>query len=405
MKALKEKKEKLLDASGNVIDASGNVLVDASGNVLVDASGNVIEYLDLDPAEFELEDAELEELAEMPNPMDFPEYEAPEGSDDMSTQFNPYLLAEEEEPEPEDGEEDIDPDYKNITYYEQKNPELKKKMKKERGGYLEKIKDNRDYYSDFITYVKHRLDICNLSYFHSFVTQTQHLLNYQNKVNIHYIGSTENLDNDLLNILGHLGVTEYEHMDYIYDNKKINESKDKKSTPDYYDEETFDIVNQLMDEDFTTFGYKKYATYEEFTRDFGKDKSVLSKKNKQSRTNIYTQYKIVHQNEEAVLKLEDEIAERYNNMFTQLEVMLRISLTNSFFHDTKAHVLKLYAKKKEHMELSKRIDSGKEIVMNLKEGNEEMKKDKQTCSECGFTAYHKYALECHTNHKVISPSP
>jgi hypothetical protein len=391
LKALKEKKEKQVDASGNVIDASGNV----------------IEYLDLGPAEFELDDAELEELADMPNPMDFPEYEAPEGSEDMSMQFNPYFLGEddgEDMDEPEDGE-DIDPDYKNITYYEQKSPEFKKKMKKERGGYLEKIKDNRDYYSDFATYVKHRSDICNLSYFHSFVTQTQHLLNYQNKVNIHYIGSAENLDNDLLNILGHLGVTEYKHMDYIYDNKKINESKDKKPTPDYYDEETFDIVNQLMDEDFKTFGYKKYATYDEFTRDFGKDKSALTKKNKQSRTNIYTQYKILHQNEDAILKLEDEMVERYENMFTQLELMLRISLTNSFFHDTKAYLMKVYAKKKEIMELSKRIDSGNEIVTNLKEGNEEMKKDKHTCSVCGFTAYHKHALECHSNHKLISPSP
>jgi hypothetical protein len=344
----------------------------------------------------------LEKLVDVPNPTDFPEYEAQEGCEEMSLQFTPYFVDEEEETDPEEDEDVIDPEYKNITYYEIKSPEFKKKLKKEREGYLLKIKDNCDYYSDFITYVKHRTNICNLSYFHSFVTQTQHLLNYQNKVNIHYIGTTENLNNDLLNILGHLGVTEYKHVDYIYDNKKINETKDKKPTPNYYDEETFNIVNKLMDEDFMTFGYKKYATYDKFIRDYEKDKTAISKKNKQSRTDIYTQYKTLHQNEDAILKLEDEMLERYENMFTQLELMLRISPTNSFFHDTKAYLMKLYAKKKEIMELSKRIDSGNEIVTNLKEGNEEMKKDKQTCSVCGFTAYHKYAIECHNNHKHIA---
>jgi len=324
------------------------------------------------------EDTEFCELHNIPTPVDLQEFESDiveaNDSDELRNILN---------------------DTKNITHEEMKSPKFKADVKKDRGGYLEKIKDNPEYYKNFITYVKNRENICNLSYFHSFVTQKQHLLNYDDKINIHYIGTTENLDNDLLNILAQLGVAEFKHMDYIYDNIKINQSKKKNNTIDYYDEETFIIVNELMNDDFETFKYKKYSNYSEFCSEFKKDKDEIKQKNNISLTNIYKEFKILNSNNEEIVKIEAEINDYFSKIFRNLELMLRISENNIFFHDSKNVILKLFNKKKELMTVSKKIDSGNELENKMIKGNDSMKKIKNKCNICEFFSYQDYAMECH----------
>ena len=302
-----------------------------------------------------------------------------------------YMDEFAEEEEEEDEEKYMNPEDKNITYEEMKN------MKAPTGGYFEKIKDNSEYYSDFITYIKNRKNICNVSYFHSFVTQTQHLINYDNKLNIHYIATIENLDNDLINILSHLGITDFKHMDYIYKNVKINVSENKKKIMDYYDEDTFNIVNELMNEDFTAFNYKKFETYNDFINGFIQNKEEIDIQNKTSLTNIYKEFKILNSNNDKLQKIDDELSRYFSNVFTNLELMLRITETNYFFHDTKKDILKLLEEKREIMVVSKKIESGTDLEIKMMNGNGLMKKDENTniCDKCGFVTFNKYAMDCH----------
>jgi len=315
--------------------------------------------------------------------------------------LNPLDYSEEDDDENSSNDENqyVDPEFKNVTYYENMGSNAKNQEKKNRGGYLEKIEDNPEYYTDFPTYVKNRTNICNVSFFHSFLTQKQHLLNYDNEINIHYIGTTENLDNDLLNILSHLGINNYKHLDYIYKNIKINESNDKKSTTEYYNEETFNIVNELMNDDFQLFQYKKYLSYDEFVNNFLKNKADISYKNKTSITNIYKDFKLLNSNNDKIEKIDNEITGFLENMFTGLEAMLRIDKDNSYFHDTKDYVLKLFKNKKEILDVYKKLPSVLEIETSMINNNNDMKKNKHKCEKCNFLSYNNYALYCHNiNH-------
>jgi hypothetical protein len=184
-------------------------------------------------------------------------------------------------------------------------------------------------------------------------------------------------------------------MDYIYKNIKINESKDKKSTVEYYDEDTFNIINELMDDDFQLFQYKKYLSYDEFVNNFSKDKAAMNIKNKTSATNIYKEFKILNSNNDKIEKIDNEIAGFLENMFNGIEIMLRIDKTNLYFHDTKSHVLKLFKDKQEILNASKKMGSVLEIETSMINNNNDMKKNKNKCEQCNFLSYNNCALHCH----------
>ena len=71
------------------------------------------------------------------------------------------------------------------------------------------LKDNVDvhyesynYYIDLHTFIEKYKDICcGFAYYHAFITQTDILLNYDNKINISYIGRQESLDIELFEII------------------------------------------------------------------------------------------------------------------------------------------------------------------------------------------------------------
>ena len=97
-------------------------------------------------------------------------------------------------------------------------------------------------------------------YYHTFIRQNEHLLNNDNKINIDFIGSFENLNEDLIKILKKIGVNQIKHINKIEQNIKINISV-KKDIDFYYDDKILDFVNNYFKDDFIIFQYPMYDSY------------------------------------------------------------------------------------------------------------------------------------------------
>jgi len=101
---------------------------------------------------------------------------------------------------------------------------------------------------------------CNdVEYIHMFLPQTRNIINEKGKININYIGKFENLENDLTHILKNIGIKKI-----IHDvNKKMNK-RDHLDFYKYYDQESLNIVNNLLKEDFDNLDYEKISNIELF---------------------------------------------------------------------------------------------------------------------------------------------
>jgi hypothetical protein len=122
--------------------------------------------------------------------------------------------------------------------------------------------ENINYFKNFNEFIKNYKFVNNISFFHSFITQYDQLIDFSNNMNIHYIGKTEILENELVYILNKLGILEIKHLD-VFKNKKINKSKNTKIEFEY-NKETFLFITEYFKNDFEYFNYKKFDNYEEF---------------------------------------------------------------------------------------------------------------------------------------------
>lgn len=110
----------------------------------------------------------------------------------------------------------------------------------------------------FKQYVHMRNMISDMEYIHTFMPQYRHVINFKNELDINFVGRFENLENDFIYILYHLGY-EYPIHDPVV---RVNVKKHKKYM-EYYDQKTLDKVNELMKEDFVRFQYKMVSTLDE----------------------------------------------------------------------------------------------------------------------------------------------
>ena len=77
---------------------------------------------------------------------------------------------------------------------------------------------------------------------------------------MNYIGRVETIDNDLLCVLKHLGIVDIKHWDNIQNERIINRSKMERPFYEYYNEESFQFVNEWFAQDFKTFQIKRFRT-------------------------------------------------------------------------------------------------------------------------------------------------
>lgn len=110
-------------------------------------------------------------------------------------------------------------------------------------------------------------DYCKFAYSHSHITTYDHLLDVNDELNIDYIGGLENLNEDLCNILLKIGVDKIKHRKELEENKKYN-ATEHAAYVEYYDDNTLEKVNEILQKDFDAFKqYKQVYSIEEMNQE------------------------------------------------------------------------------------------------------------------------------------------
>ena len=110
-------------------------------------------------------------------------------------------------------------------------------------------------------------DYCKFAYSHSHITTYDHLLDVNDVLNIDYIGSLENLNEDLCNILLKIGVDKIKHRKELEKNTKYN-ATEHSAYVEYYDDAILEKVNMILQKDFDAFNqYKQVYSIEEMKKE------------------------------------------------------------------------------------------------------------------------------------------
>ena len=104
----------------------------------------------------------------------------------------------------------------------------------------------------FKEYVKMKNFVNDMEFIHVFMNQAKHIMNERNELIINFIGHFETLEEDLDKVLNHLKIFYRIHNPYqiVNSHKHLHFST-------YYDQETLNNVNQLIEDDLKHFDYKK----------------------------------------------------------------------------------------------------------------------------------------------------
>ncbi len=114
----------------------------------------------------------------------------------------------------------------------------------------------------FQNYIEKPLKRNSWDYWHVFMPQTRHILNEKAKItDMNFIGKYENLEDDFLKVLNHLGI-QRKHPFYSKNSKK-HESFYK-----YYNQYSLSKVNELLKEDFVHLSYPIYTNLTDFFNNF-----------------------------------------------------------------------------------------------------------------------------------------
>ena len=272
--------------------------------------------------------------------------------------------------------------------------------------------ENKDYFDTFAKFVENRENVNNISFFHAFIPQYQQLMDDNEKINIHYIGRQENLDNNFLEILSILNVDGINHMNLVSMNKKINCSKNfvrllsdvgeyeksercTKNTSEIvmenYTEDVFHYVNTHFEKDFELFGYKKYKTYDDFQKDYISDESYVSDSLNVKRSGLLKDLNVLCYNKQKMEKLLEKNEEILSILLTQI-------IEKSEDREYNEKILKdieTFNKKMKENFLTTNTDI-QFIIKNMKEYVKESS-EVSMCECCNnqFIAYNKLAKKVH----------
>jgi chondroitin 4-sulfotransferase 11 len=110
----------------------------------------------------------------------------------------------------------------------------------------------------FKEYVKMKKNVTDMEYIHVFMNQSKHIMNEHGQIITNFIGHFETLEEDLDKILNHLKIFYRIHNPYqiVNSHKHLHFSS-------YYDQDTLNIVNLLIEDDLKYFDYKKCNTINE----------------------------------------------------------------------------------------------------------------------------------------------
>ena len=115
----------------------------------------------------------------------------------------------------------------------------------------------------FQNYMKLKNTCNDVEYMHIFLPQVRNIINERGIININYIGKFENLEEDFQTILRNIGIK-----NIVHDVKKEMNKREHKNFNEYYDQNTLNLVNIILKEDFNMLDYKKIDDIDIFNQKF-----------------------------------------------------------------------------------------------------------------------------------------
>jgi len=252
--------------------------------------------------------------------------------------------------------------------------------------------ENYDYFKDFNTFVKNYKNINNISYFHAFIPQYEQLIDFSGNINIQYIGKTETLDRDFVEILTIIGITQMsEHANFMYYGNKINESlNSEENIITSYTEETFQFVNSFFSKDFDVFGYTKFNSLDDFKSNCWLNKEI-PKNEPPCFTNIYNNLLLSKVNNGLVYSLLIKQDLLIDSLLEALTNYSNSNIVRNELNNIKTTVLNLRGEK--NMLAYNPITNVLDEIFEINKSNLYLKKHK--CPKCSLETYNAIANNAH----------
>jgi hypothetical protein len=237
-----------------------------------------------------------------------------------------------------------------------------------------------EHYTDFNDFVNFRRDkIGNQSWFHSYIKQFDHLVDFSGNINMNYIGRVETIDNDLLCVLKQLGIGEIKHWDNIQNNRILNQSKMDRPFYEYYDEASFQFVNEWFVQDFKTFQIKRFHTLEAMQSYYKTHPLNVNRP-----TELYKQMQLNQlyncgKLKESIQTLETE----YANYFENIKLFYGIKDDDYHFNHGKTIMLEIIRDSQTRVKKIMALPQFEGVIKYIEATNDDFKRKRKKCKLCG----------------------
>lgn len=246
--------------------------------------------------------------------------------------------------------------------------------------------DNESNYVSFQAFLDNKDQVGNVSFFNTFIKQYEHVLDYSNQLNMQYIGSSNDVNRDLLHILSYLGVNKMTHLENSDEtNFYINQFD---NFIDYYDQESLDKVNELFSDDFACFGFPKILDIDEFKTFY----KPIQDRPLNNIDDLYLDSKMHILNNEKLSQGLTILREYTTNFFTNIDIIYNITSENNFLTEQKQGVLSRIERLERRLSLNKTIKHTHENDGSMSIINDFVFHCDQCCQ---FTCYTSTAKDAH----------
>jgi ribosomal protein S27AE len=180
-------------------------------------------------------------------------------------------------------------------------------------------------------------------------------------------------------VLKQLGIGEIKHWDNIQNNRIINQSKMDRPFYEYYDEASFQFVNEWFVQDFKTFQIKRFHTLEAMQSNYKTHPLNVNRP-----TELYKQMQLNQlyncgKLKESIQTLETE----YANYFKNIKLFYGIKDDDYHFNHGKTIMLEIIRDSQTRVKKIMALPQFEGVIKYIEATNDDFKRKRKKCKLCG----------------------